>query len=202
MLQYLRNPILRTYNDLAKYLGLEILFTNTEWLQAPSVEGQYRARHIRIFSFYVSKMTGMGKNRRMRTYPYTSVFIRCDNFYKYKLSISPGKPGRKILRKLKSLFFESGEETDERLLMDNYTLSYNDSYFADTVLDNGFRDMLLTHKSSLQGMLRLEDNLIVYTERTMLDREEKCKRIEEITDLAVNLAEIIEHFTSRHRTEV
>ncbi len=202
MLQYLRDPILREYHDLSKYLGLDILFAKTEWLQAPSIEGEYRGRHIRVFSFYVSRTVGHGNKRRIKTDPYTSVFVHCDNFYRYQLSIAPGKPGRKILRKIKNLFFESDEEADERLLMDNYTLSYNDSYFADSLLNNGFRDMLLTHKKSLKSMLRLESNTIVYTERVMIDRTEKRKRIEEMTDLSINLAELIEQFTKGHRTEV
>lgn len=200
MLKYLRDPIVRQYNDLAKFLQLPIIFAQTEWLQAPSIEGQYRDRHIRVFSFYVSKMVGHGEHRRMKTYPYTSVFIHCDNFYKYQLAVSPGRPGRKILRKLKSLFFKE-EETDagERLLMDNYTLSTNDNYFADTLLDNGFRDQLLTHIKSLYGMMRLEGNTIVYTERVMIDRDNTRRRIEEMTDLAIELAEMIEQFTEEHR---
>ncbi len=199
MLKYLRDPILRQYTDLAKFLQLPILFANTEWLQAPSIEGQYRGRHIRVFSFYVSKLVGSREHRRMKTYAYTSVFVQFNNFYKYQLSVSPGRPGQKILRKLKSLFFEDDTDSGERLLFDNYTLSTNDNYFADSILENGLQDLLLTHIKSLRGMMRIENDIIVYTERVMIDRDETRERIEEMTDLAVELAEIIEDFTESHR---
>ena|GEM_PF-1451996 len=199
MLKYLRDPILRQYTDLAKFLQLPILFANTEWLQAPSVEGQYRTRHVRVFSFYVSKLVGSREHRRMKTYAYTSVFVQFDNFYKYQLSVAPGKPGHKIFRKLKNLFFEDDTDAGERLLFDNYTLATNDNYFADSILENGFQDLLLTHIKSLRGMLRIENNIIVYTERAMIDRDDTRERFEEMTDLAVELAEIIEGFAERYR---
>jgi len=135
----------------------------------------------------------------MKTYGYTSVFVQFDNFYKYQLSVSPGRPGQKILRKLKSLFFEDDTDSGERLLFDNYTLSTNDNYFADSILENGFQDLLLTHIKSLRGMLRIENDIIVYTERAMIDRDDTRERIEEMTDLAVELAEIIEGFAESHR---
>ena len=199
MLKYLRDPILRQYTQLSKFLQLPILFANAEWLQAPSIEGQYRGRHIRVFSFYVSKLVGSREHRRMKTYAYTTIFVQFDNFYKYQLSISPGKPGKKILRKLKNLFFEDDSDAGERLLFDNYTLATNDNYFADSILENGLRDLLLTHIKSLRGMMRIESDIIVYTERVMIDREETRERMEEMTDLAVELAEIIEDFTESHR---
>ena len=48
-------------------------------------------------------------------------------------------------------------------------------------------------------MMRIENDIIVYTERVMIDRDETRERIEEMTDLAVELAEIIEGFTESHR---
>ncbi|MEM6724336.1 MAG: hypothetical protein AAF598_09880 [Bacteroidota bacterium] len=154
----------------------------------PALQGELNGKTFYLFMY----TKGSGKHQKT----YTSFRLQTHNPKGYTLKLSKEGFFSKVGKRFGMQDIQVGDAEFDPL----YIIQGSDVYFAQSVLTNNVKEQMALASSIFKGTMKVQGDVIEYTELTMMKNREKREMIEQLISIAQALSDSIDQF-SNHRQD-
>lgn len=152
----------------------------------PALQGEINGKTFYLFMF----TKGSGKHQKT----YTSFRMQTKNTLGHTLKLTKEGFFSKVGKKFGMQDIQVGDEHFDPL----YIIQGNDIYFAQAVLDQSVREQMTIASEFFKGSLKVQGDMIEYTEMIMLNKHAQRERLEQMMSIAEALSDSIIRFSNNY----